>query len=191
MRKAPVLPTPGLHFTDHRYRGNDSMSDADFTLLTHERLKELLSYDIDSGTFTWKKSIAPNIKIGSVAGSIDAHGYTVIGVDKKHYKAHRLAWLFVTGEFPKKFIDHINGNRADNRIKNLREATKSENAQNQRSPIGKTASGALGVTKHKEKFRARIQIDGHLKHLGLFDTVSDAYAAYIAAKRKLHPACTI
>jgi len=96
-------------------------------MITQDKLKEILDYNQHTGLFTWKKiKKYSNRSVGDIAGSLSL-GYVVIGIDKKIYKAHRLAWLYVYGEFPKEQLDHINGNKEDNRICNLREANQSQN----------------------------------------------------------------
>jgi hypothetical protein len=98
-------------------------------MLTAERLRELLDYDPETGRFIWRKDhpTAKHIKAGSVAGTKNGRGYWVIGVAGAKYVAHRLAWLYVTGEWPAHLVDHENGDRLDNRFANLREATDSQN----------------------------------------------------------------
>ena len=158
------------------------------TELTQERLQELLSYDPETGIFTNLKSRG-RVKIGAVAGSKNPNGYIYIAIDSKKYRAHRLAWLYVHGNFPANQIDHINEVKDDNRIVNLRLATNLENHQNQSSPRTNNTSGYLGVIwdKFSGKWRARIKVNGKQKHLGCFDTGEEASEAYVTAKRELHP----
>ena len=158
------------------------------TELTQERLQELLSYDPDTGIFTNLKSRG-TAKIGSVAGTKNSIGYVCIQIDSKKYLAHRLAWLYVHGNFPEKYLDHMNEIRDDNRIINLRLATNQENQHNRSSAKQDGTSGYLGVGWHKQhgKWIARIQLNGRRKHLGLFNTAEEASKAYVTAKRKLHP----
>lgn len=160
--------------------------------LTPERVRELLDYDRDSGLFVWKAPNSNRTSAGNVAGTI-RHGYVLIGVDGRQRLAHRLAWLLVTGEWPTADIDHINGNRSDNRIANLRQVTRSVNMENQRRPRGNNSSGFLGVgwDKEKRRWRAQIKVNGVNLILGRFRTPEEAHGAYIAAKRKLHEGCTI
>lgn len=163
--------------------------------LTAERLRELLSYDPDTGLFRWRSFRAPGHKAGSVAGGYCAYGYIRIGVGQERHKAHRLAFLYMTGTYPPDDVDHINGVRDDNRWQNLRQVTRAMNCQNQRSARSNNKSGKfLGVARigTTNKFRARIKVSGgpH-QHIGVFDTAEAAHAAYVEAKRRLHPGCTI
>jgi len=162
-------------------------------MLTQARLKEVLHYDADSGIFRWKTSTNRRIKALQVAGCIRGDGYMLIGIDRKFYLAHRLAWLYVHGSWPVDQIDHISGCRTDNRICNLREATGAENMQNHRNPPSSNKSGFLGVSLRLElkKYQACIKIMGKNKHLGLFDTPEQAHEAYLKAKRSHHKFCTI
>lgn len=163
-------------------------------MLTAERLKELLVYSEETGSFLWRGAHSRRVKAGDIAGSVSPKGYIVIGVDKKTYRAHRLAWLYVHGRWPLNDIDHINCIKADNRIVNLREITNAENQQNIKSAISSNkTSGFLGVSRsaNRKKWRATIAINGQDIHLGYFDTPEKASDAYVSAKRKLHPASTL
>ena len=155
-------------------------------MLTQQRLKELLDYDPDTGVFRWKIA-RQSRRIGTVAGGTSGNGYRQIMLYGKMYKVHRLAWLFVHGEFPTGDLDHVNRDRQDNRIANLRIASKSENQWN-RSLDKDNTSGFMGVSWHKKdkKWRARIQAHKKNRHLGNFDTPEEAHEAYLAAKNELH-----
>jgi len=161
-------------------------------ILTQERLKELLHYNPETGVFTRACNKAYTKK-GDVAGYSDRKGYVIIGLDRKQFKAHRLAWLYVYGYLPNSEIDHINRVKNDNRIVNLRIACGYENTQNVASPRVNNTTGFLGVHWHKEKqkFVASIAAYGKRMHLGQYDTAEEASVAYIAAKRQLHPYSTL
>lgn len=161
-------------------------------MLTQDRLKELLDYDEHTGIFTWIVSRG-KCKAGSVAGIIHPSGYILIGVCWKKYLAHRLAWAFAFGEFPSKDLDHKDGNRSNNAISNLREATRSENKQNMHIARIGNSTGLLGASydKQKNKYRAQICVNGKRKYIGLFETAKEAHAAYLSAKRYMHEFCTI
>lgn len=154
--------------------------------MEQEELKKLLHYDPDTGVFTWLKSNARSVKIGSLAGC-DDNGYIRITINKKKYLAHKLAWLYVYSEFPSKSIDHINRIKNDNRIINLRQATNSENSRN-RGKLSTNKSGFKGVyfSKQKRKFRACILIEGKYVHLGYFETPELAANAYSDRARIHH-----
>jgi hypothetical protein len=156
-------------------------------VLTASRLKDLIHYNPGTGIFTWKVIKSRSANIGSVAGGVNFKGYITIGIDGKRYTAHRLAFLFMNGEFPSDEVDHANGIRIDNRWSNLREATGSENQQNHKINCNNT-SGYLGVCKFTgtNRWLAQIAVNGRNKYLGLFDTPKAAHAAYLAAKAKLH-----
>ena len=113
--------------------------------LTAERLREVLDYGPDTGVFTWKIRTNSRVKVGDVAGALRPDGYIQISIDGRLHRAHRLAWLYVTGESPPDQIDHINGVRDDNRIANLRLATSAENKQNLRRAKSRNKTGFLGV----------------------------------------------
>lgn len=159
--------------------------------LTAERLREVLDYDPEAGHLTWKTTKSSRSSVGSVAGSMNESGYWLIRVDGRHYRAHRLAWLHVHGRWPDRLIDHINGERADNRLANLRDVSRSVNAQNQRGVRKDCAVGIKGVAAHHRRFVAQIFIDGKHTHLGVFKTAQEAGEAYLAAKRAHHDGCTI
>lgn len=140
--------------------------------LTQERLKEVLHYEPENGLFTWRinTSVA---KPGERAGCDHGMGYRNIGIDYKKYLEHTLAYLYMTGEMPPFEIDHINGDKADNRWVNLRSATRSQNGHNK--PNGRRGSGGgfPGVRLHGGKYVSRIEL-GSSKYLGLFYTVAEA-----------------
>jgi hypothetical protein len=164
--------------------------------LSAEQLRELLHYDPETGVFTWK--VRPSIRVkrvGAVAGNIGAGGYAVINLTKfgSPKKAHRLAWLYIHGKWPEADIDHINGDRLDNRIVNLRDVSRRINTENLRSARRHSKSGLLGAHWHEpfKKWYSVITTDRKRKFLGLFKTPEEAHQAYLAAKRKLHEGCTI
>lgn len=156
-------------------------------MITVERLRELFHYDQESGVFTRKAERARNARMGDLAGCKRPDGYIVIRIDGSLYHAHRLAWLHVTGEWPKEEIDHLNCDPSDNRFANLREATRAENLRNIRKPCDNT-SGFKGVSFDKRTGRwiSSIRASGKQKYLGRFDTAEAAYAAYCTAAKELH-----
>lgn len=151
---------------------------------TAERANQLFSYDPFDGVLRWKAR-RKGIRVGWVAGNMDCRGYVSVIVDRKHYMAHRIIWLMVTGVWPEKNIDHINNQPADNRWSNLRQASVTENHGNRRTRRD-SSCGYKGVIfdKRRKKYVARICRNYKTIHLGQFDTPQDAHAAYVdAAKR--------
>ncbi|WP_088504320.1 HNH endonuclease [Burkholderia ubonensis] len=141
------------------------------SVLTAERLRELLDYDPDSGLFTRRVVVCNGTKVGEIAGSLNDRGYVCISVDGRTYKAHRLAFLWMTGSFPVYEVDHEDLNRSNNRWKNLRSATHSQNISNAKKYSTNT-SGEKGVESWHGRggqWRAVIRINGKRKHLGYFD----------------------
>lgn len=152
------------------------------TLPPLEELREWLRYDAETGEFFWIKTPGRRAKAGDRAGC-DNKGYIEIRVRRSRVLAHRLAWLFVYGKNPgDRQIDHINCNRADNRISNLRLANQRENMANTRKKQN-TTSNLKGVSwyKRKQKWVAQIRINGKSKHIGYFQNQQEAHAAYCAA----------
>lgn len=160
-------------------------------ILTQARLKEALHYSIITGKFHWlKRPSAKGVTITTgVAGSMHCRGYVALTLDGKSYLAHRLAWLYVMGAWPANQIDHKDARRANNAWLNLREATNSQNMQNLSGPPKHNTSGLLGVSliKSSGKWKSQIKINKKVTNLGHFNTPEEAHAAYVAAKRKLHP----
>jgi hypothetical protein len=154
-----------------------------------QNIKDFLSYDQETGIFTWVKKPNPNIKVGSIAGTPNKFGYIQIGYNYKHYRAHRLAWFFTYGEMPKFNIDHKNEIKSDNRICNLRLDTNKENEHNISALKINNTSGYRGVhwTIKGKKWIASIKVKGKPIYLGSYDKPEEAHAAYLCAKRELHP----
>ena len=150
--------------------------------ITQCRLKELLEYDAGSGLFTWKKDMAAHVHAGDIAGNMDGKGYWMVTVDGKGRLAHRLAWLYVYGEWPDGEIDHINHQITDNRIDNLRVVTRRGNMMN-RAIGSNNTSGHMGVMwkTDKKRWKAYIHVNGKQKHLGYFKDIKDAIIARQAA----------
>lgn len=161
--------------------------------LTSEKLRELLSYDPDTGQFFWKVYRSANYGPRSKAGSISKSGYVKIGISGRLYPAHRLAWFHFFGKWPDGVVDHINGQQGDNRISNLRDVTHAQNLENLKRARSDNKCGLLGASLHKKtgKWRAQIVTAGAHYSLGLYDTPEQAHCAYVLAKRVLHSANTL
>lgn len=153
--------------------------------LTADRVRHLVNYEPKTGLFTWnakRRRCTP----GAKAGCRMKNGYIIIRLDNVLYLAHRLAWLYMTGAWPAHQIDHVNGDRADNRFCNLREATNIENAHN-RNKRRNNKSGYTGVRAENKRWLAEIKVNYKPIRLGLFDTPEEASRAYQDARRKYHP----
>lgn len=154
-------------------------------MLSRERLVDLISYEPITGIFTWR--VAPRgVKPGKPCGHLTAHGYLTIRIDKRPYYAHRLAWLYMTGEWPSAEVDHINRNSADNRWANLRSADRRGNVAN-RTRRRDNRSGHKGVYLARSgRFTAQVRINGKAVHLGTFDTAAEATAKRDEVARQLY-----
>lgn len=161
-------------------------------LITLERLKQRLTYDPVSGILTWNycEGIHRDFNdshAGKPAGSLSKDGYVALTVDRRYYFAHRLGWYCVTGQYPDRHVDHIDGDRANNAMRNLRLATPLQNTQN------KTFDGLGGASKKRGaafqkregRWSSKIRYDGVYKWLGYFDDEDSAAAAYEAAAKEL------
>jgi hypothetical protein len=162
-------------------------------MIDQKTLKDFLLYDKKTGVFTWKFTRKKALK-NSMAGCVDINKYIKIMLNGKNYSAHRLAWLYVYGVHPKGQIDHINCNKADNRIANLRDVPAAINMQNKIIALSSNKStGLLGVTfcKRRMLYMAQIRINGKKKTLGYYDDPDYAHQVYLSAKRQNHEGCTI
>jgi len=162
-------------------------------MLTQAELKTQLHYEPSTGVFTRLVSNNTRFLVGTVAGCQHHSGYNHISISKRIYEAHRLAWLYVHGQFPANQLDHKNGQRSDNRLDNLRLATHAQNVQNQVKPSKNNKSGYLGVcwSKSNSAWAAQIKVSGKILQLGRFADPTVAHQIYLAAKRVHHPYGTI
>lgn len=158
--------------------------------ITADQLRSVLHYDQETGIFTWLVRMSRATRAGDVAGS-GHDGYVRINIRGQRYMAHVLAWLYVTGEWPPELIDHWDTVRNNNAWANLRLATGSINAQNQRRSHSNSSTGVLGVRPNGDGFQARISLQGRRLCLGTRATKEEAQRLYIAAKRELHPGNTL
>ena len=155
-------------------------------LLTAERLREVLGYDPETGAFTWRVTRG-KARRGRDAGYRDARGYIHIRIYGALYKAHRLAWFFVCESWPESQMDHVNRDKGDNRIHNLRQATNFENQRNGDVQSNNT-SGFTGVRwdKKTSKWHSYITVFGRQKNLGFYASRADAIAARKAGETQHH-----
>lgn len=166
-------------------------------ILSAAQLRDVIHYEPETGVFTRKVRLAQRHRAGDRADteitSPRMLGYRRVSLFSQRYLAHRLAWFYTHGVWPARHIDHINGDKGDNRIGNLREADDQLNLENFRHHRVDNKVGLLGVHLHKQsgRWRARIQVHGKTIHIGMFDTPEAAHEAYKEAKRKLHEGCTI
>lgn len=149
-------------------------------MLTASRVRDVLKYDPDTGRFAWRATRGGR---SGDAGYINCWGYRVIMIDGRNYRGNRLAWLYTHGETPAGEIDHINMVRDDDRIANLRLATRTLNNANRRR-YRNNASGFKGVVQVGKRWRAEIRLNRQSKHLGYFDTAEEAHAAYVTAAHR-------
>lgn len=147
-------------------------------MITAKRARELVAYDRDTGLFVWRlarRKCTPGKRAGCVE---NRRGAVVLRLDGKLYFAHRIAWLWMTGDWPNNLIDHRDGDPSNNKWENLRDATPSENLANMRKPR-KNTTGFKGVGKHQGRFRAVIGHQGKFVHIGTFERPEDAHEAYL------------
>jgi hypothetical protein len=156
------------------------------SLLNQELLKELVNYDPNTGVFAWKK-IRPGVSSSKKFGSLKPSGYIVVLINKKLYRLHRLAWLYMTGEWPENEIDHINGNKADNRFCNIRKATKAENNWNKKVRKDST-TGVKNVLYYPkyQSYYVRITANKIAHSFGPFKTKDQAALVAKEKRAEIH-----
>ena len=150
-----------------------------------DTLFTLLDYNSDNGEFKWTYANSKNTNKGKVAGTKLSNKYIRIFIFGKLYQAHRLAWYMYYGKEPEYGLDHIDGNKHNNAIDNLRDVPQASNAKNSSLSIS-SSSGFTGVTfmKRSKKWRSRIMVDGADIHLGFFNDKQDAIIARVIANKK-------
>jgi hypothetical protein len=151
-------------------------------MISIDRVRALLAYDALTGDFSWRVRRGPKAPAGGPAGTPHSGGYLRIKVDHRFYYAHRLAWFYATGDWPADQIDHIDGDKRNNRFANLRLADKAQNSQNAKRRSNNT-SGYKGVSwnQNRQCWQVTIKYDGKSRYLGLFDDREQAHAAYMRA----------
>lgn len=149
-------------------------------MITQSELKEVLNYDQETGIFTWIKKPSKNISIGALCGSINKEGYHVLRINNNSIYAHRAAWIYVYGNIENSEIDHVNRIKTDNRIINLRLATRSQNIINRmfENSTGYRVVTEVNRLKSKSKFVAASRLNNKRIHIGTFDNAEDAAFAY-------------
>lgn len=164
------------------------------TIIDAEEARQVLTYDPDTGVFTWREGCHGRVKPGSVAGvTHKTRRYVRVGVKGAVIYGHRLAWIMHYGVEPSGVIDHINGIKDDNRIANLRDVDHATNSQNVRTAPKRSKSGLLGA-HYKPKlgyYSSKIREGHRVITIGYFKTAEEAHAAYLARKRVIHSGCTI
>lgn len=163
-------------------------------MITQDRLKELVTYDPETGLFFRLSLIRGQGDLTKPIGSEVGNGYLDASIDGKRYYLHRIAFIYMNGEIKEDFdVDHVNHIKSDNRFSNLREVSHSVNLQNRVRSVSGGLSGYLGVTysKRANAFVAQITINGVNRHIGCFQNPKEAHDAYVSAKRKFHQGCTI
>lgn len=150
-----------------------------------------LRYDPITGTLVWRERSAQNVFAGDQAGYVFTKGYRIITLDGVGILAHRIAWALHFGRWPGPILDHVDGEKLNNAIANLREASPTVNSQNRRTPSRNNRTGLMGVYRRRKRFRATIKLRGISNHLGTFDTAEEAHAVYLAAKRRMHEGCSL
>jgi hypothetical protein len=155
-------------------------------MITQEELKRLFSYDPETGDFTRLVKTCSKVKVGDTPQGLNNYGYKRVRIDGRIYYQHRLVFLYTEGEVPA-YVDHVNGDKADNRWSNLRPTTPRDNARNTGKRSNNT-SGYKGVCwcKRRQRWVARIRVESLQKHLGYFTTKKEAYRAYCKAAHKYH-----
>jgi len=152
-------------------------------MLTADRLRKLLKYNPATGIFRWRVDRHHRAGIGDIAGCIVPKGHRVIGVDNASYRANRLAWLYMTGKWPKLEVTYLNHNPSDTRWANLREMTPSQRRRRARS---NNKFGVKGIWKTKSgRYVAQIKKAGIRTYIGSFDTIEEAGVAYAQVAKRL------
>jgi hypothetical protein len=153
-------------------------------------IEDQITYDPTTGLFKWLNPVYPK-RTGWIAGSDDGSGYLCFKINGSKVKAHRLAWYLMQGKWPDNIIDHVDSNKTNNKLSNLRDVSLSVNQQNRKKAQINSLSGLLGVKKNRSRWSAAIRLNGYQTHLGTYDTPEEAHAVYLEAKRKIHEGNTL
>ena len=165
----------------------------DKPVLSHARLIELLDYNQETGVLTWRQDHSSRARAGGQAGKPRSRGYGGVQIDGVKYPVHKLVIYWYSGLYPYEDVDHRDGDRSNNRLRNLRCAGPLLNAQNRRKPSKNNKTGFLGVAfcKSTRRYRVQILVERKKIHVGRYDTPEAAHAAYLAAKRTYHSGNTL
>lgn len=156
--------------------------------MVSEVARQHFDYDASTGSLRWRTKPRGRTKVGALVGAKRSDGYLGMKFKGRNYLVHRVIWLLIHGEWPTADVDHIDGNRSNNALANLRDVPRAMNSQNvRRARVNNLESGLLGATKRGRKWQASIGVDGMRKYLGVFETPQLAHQAYVNAKRALHP----
>jgi len=160
--------------------------------LSYDEVVTHLQYSPSTGILIRLKSKSKRVKPGDIAGYIRKDGYVGLSLLCNEYLAHRIAWLLYYKEWPTDEVDHIDGNRANNKINNLRLSNRYDNNRNRHGPTKANKLGVLGVHQHTSgRYVARVRHKGESLYVGIFDSPEEAHAAYLEKKRELHPSFTL
>lgn len=160
--------------------------------LTAEQVRHRFNYDPATGVLRWAISPSKNVKAGDVAGSSHGDGYLRVRIGASRYLVHRIIWLHHYGKWPDGHVDHLDGEKRNNRVSNMRDSTRSVNAQNQRSASANNKAKLLGVAMRPNgKCVAAINVCGKKMYLGIFRDPQEAHSTYLEAKRRLHAGNTL
>jgi hypothetical protein len=149
------------------------------------QLSEVLRYEPKTGFLFWTDRAHKSVK-NKQAGTPNHRGYIIVLFRGKPYKAHRLAWLLTHGYWPSQMIDHIDGNKSNNRINNLRDVDGATNEQNKDQARSDSKSGLIGASPYRNRWKSQIRVNGAVKYLGVFDTAEMAHQVYLQAKKQHH-----
>ena len=153
--------------------------------ITLEYINEYLTYDASTGNLYQRKK-RPKIQVGALAGGLNRKGYRYIQLDGRKYPAHHIVWVIETGIFPKKQIDHIDGNKLNNKFSNLREVTNKQNTENRgKQRNNKTGYKGVSFNNRLKKYVAQIQHNNQPIYIGIYATAYDAHLAYEAKAKEL------
>ena len=159
--------------------------------LTYALAKEFFTYSPETGDVHWLKTRNNRCTAGKRVSTASTDGALQVCFDHRTYRLHRVIWLYMTGSWPTKVIDHKDGDQTNNRWENLRDVSQSVNRENLRAAPANNKVGVLGVGRIGSRWRANIHVYGKSMALGSFNTLEDAQQAYLEAKRFWHEGCTI